>query len=444
MPRYCAANGMTVVVPPQAAERVAVKKSSAVITPIEDRCSMWQWLSTPPGVTMRPSASISRRPRLSFAPIAAMRRSTTPISARNTSAAVATVPLRTTRSKSGMRLPAPGERGPMLRHRAPARIAAFAQPPLETRKQSVEFGEVVRVKLGTGGAHRGRPDRSAAPQDFLAHSKPEPGLLLVPHQRQVNVEQVFRFVAAPGLEQRTHRNQHLRIGKAGHDAVGAALEFLRHVEPAVADHDADVASHSPVAGLAQLRELLQARTVLVLEHHQAWMCIDDLEYARHRDVGLRRLRVILIDHRDLCAECRDHTVEVADNLRFGLESGGWCDHHAAGTGIHRDLAERYEIRGTRIRYANNDGDAAINALQITAREFGGFPVAQFLRLAHHPENGESGYAALQIEFDEAVDAGPIDLAAIGERCRRDGEHGLCGRIEQVAHDPEFRWSRRRK
>jgi hypothetical protein len=72
---------MTVVVPPQAAERVAVKKSSAVITPIEDRCSMWQWLSTPPGVTMRPSASISRRPRLSFAPIAAMRPSTTPISA---------------------------------------------------------------------------------------------------------------------------------------------------------------------------------------------------------------------------------------------------------------------------------------------------------------------------------------------------------------------------
>jgi hypothetical protein len=29
-----------VMVPPQAAERVAVKKSSAVMAPMEDRCSM--------------------------------------------------------------------------------------------------------------------------------------------------------------------------------------------------------------------------------------------------------------------------------------------------------------------------------------------------------------------------------------------------------------------
>jgi hypothetical protein len=89
---------MTVVVPPQAAERVAVKKSSAVMTPVEDRCAMWQWLSTPPGVMMRPSASMSRRPAASLVPIVAIRPSTTPMSARKTSEAVATVPLRTTRS----------------------------------------------------------------------------------------------------------------------------------------------------------------------------------------------------------------------------------------------------------------------------------------------------------------------------------------------------------
>jgi len=86
----------------EAAERVAVKKSSAVMTPMEERCSIWQWLSTPPGVTMRPSALTSRRPAPSLAPIVAIRPSMTPMSARATSDAVASVPLRTTRSYSAM------------------------------------------------------------------------------------------------------------------------------------------------------------------------------------------------------------------------------------------------------------------------------------------------------------------------------------------------------
>jgi hypothetical protein len=52
----------------------------------------------PPGVTIWPSALISRRPRASLAPIVAIWPSMIPMSARNTSAAVASVPLRMTRS----------------------------------------------------------------------------------------------------------------------------------------------------------------------------------------------------------------------------------------------------------------------------------------------------------------------------------------------------------
>ena len=50
------------MVPPIAAEAVAVAKVSAFISPDAVSCSMWQWLSTPPGRTSRPDASISAAP----------------------------------------------------------------------------------------------------------------------------------------------------------------------------------------------------------------------------------------------------------------------------------------------------------------------------------------------------------------------------------------------
>ena len=50
------------VVPPQAAARVPVSKSSAMRTGGAIGWSRWQCASTPPGVTTRPAASISRAP----------------------------------------------------------------------------------------------------------------------------------------------------------------------------------------------------------------------------------------------------------------------------------------------------------------------------------------------------------------------------------------------
>jgi len=71
-----------VVVPPHAAERVPERKSSAKREPSLVGWSKWQWPSTPPGVTSRPRASISRA-ALASSPcaMAQMRPSRTPMSA---------------------------------------------------------------------------------------------------------------------------------------------------------------------------------------------------------------------------------------------------------------------------------------------------------------------------------------------------------------------------
>src|SRR5215831_16049304 len=62
MPTCWAAKEITVVVPPNAAEAVALSNVSAFMMPAAERCSIWLWLSTPPGRTTLPRASISRFP----------------------------------------------------------------------------------------------------------------------------------------------------------------------------------------------------------------------------------------------------------------------------------------------------------------------------------------------------------------------------------------------
>ena len=93
-----------VVVPPKAAETVPEWKSSAHITPKEDCCSMWQWLSMPPGSTRRSVASISRAARGRLRASATTRPSRTPTSQTMVSLALTTVPLRTTRSRGSMQI----------------------------------------------------------------------------------------------------------------------------------------------------------------------------------------------------------------------------------------------------------------------------------------------------------------------------------------------------
>ena len=152
---------------------------------------------------------------------------------------------------------------------------------------------------------------------------------------------------------------------------------------------------------------------------------------------MRRLRIVLIDDRNIFAQRRDHIAEVAHDLRFGLQAGKRRDHDAAGARVHRGLAELDEIGGARVRHANDNRHAAIDAAQEMARELGRFVLAELLRLAHHPEHGQPLHAASHIELDQAVDARPIDVARIGERRCRDGVHPFRGRIEQMAHGSAF-------
>ena len=72
-----------------------------------------------------------------------------------------------------------------------------------------------------------------------------------------------------------------------------------------------------------------------------------------------------------------------------------------------------------------------------ARELSRLLIAELLRFAHHPENRQALHATLQIEFDQAIDARPINVAGTGERRGRDRVHALCGRIEELAHGSDF-------
>src|SRR6218665_2245288 len=97
--RGCAANERMVVVPPNAADTVPEWKSSAHITPMPEICSMWQWLSMPPGSTQRPAASTSRVLAASFGAISTITPLRTPMSAWKVPSALLIRPLRIVRSK---------------------------------------------------------------------------------------------------------------------------------------------------------------------------------------------------------------------------------------------------------------------------------------------------------------------------------------------------------
>src|SRR5258705_733238 len=87
-------NGSTVVLPPKAAARVPLSKSSAMTMPGPLGCDKWTWLSMPPGRTSRPLASMICPASPRSCPSAAIRPPDIPTSAAKVSDAVATVPPR--------------------------------------------------------------------------------------------------------------------------------------------------------------------------------------------------------------------------------------------------------------------------------------------------------------------------------------------------------------
>jgi hypothetical protein len=79
-------------------------------------------------------------------------------------------------------------------------IAALRQTRLEASEQEVELAHIVCVESWTRRAHRSRANCAAPPQDLLANRKPKSRLLLMSHQRQVDIVQVFGFLAEPAPE----------------------------------------------------------------------------------------------------------------------------------------------------------------------------------------------------------------------------------------------------
>ena len=92
-------NGSTVVLPPNAAERVPLAKSSAITTSGPDGWAKCTWLSMPPGRTSLPVASMTSAAGPRSCPSATMRPSRMATSHAKVSDAVATVPPRITTSK---------------------------------------------------------------------------------------------------------------------------------------------------------------------------------------------------------------------------------------------------------------------------------------------------------------------------------------------------------
>ncbi len=88
------AKGSTMVLPPNAAARVPLSKSSAIVMPGPEGCAKCTWLSMPPGSTSRPVASTISAAAPRSLPSAAMRPPAMPTSQAKVSAAVATVPPR--------------------------------------------------------------------------------------------------------------------------------------------------------------------------------------------------------------------------------------------------------------------------------------------------------------------------------------------------------------
>ena len=89
---------MMVVVPPAAAARLPLSKSSQKTEPSAVSWSKCTCASMPPGTAISPVASISRWPLSSRSPSAITRPPAMPISPFTTSEAVAMVVLRITRS----------------------------------------------------------------------------------------------------------------------------------------------------------------------------------------------------------------------------------------------------------------------------------------------------------------------------------------------------------
>ena len=73
-------------------------------------------------------------------------------------------------------------------------------------------------------------------------ARPTFGCCLVPHERQIEIEEIFGAFRIAGKKPFEHFNQHLGIRESRHGAVSAALQFERIIERAVPDENTHAAN----------------------------------------------------------------------------------------------------------------------------------------------------------------------------------------------------------
>src|SRR5690606_41399321 len=101
---------------------------------------------------------------------------------------------------------------------------------MDPRDETVELGQPLRAKRRCGIPSAGRSDRTAAAKNLLARRKAPARLLLIADERQIRVEEVERGVYFSRRHEGKDFDQHLRVGEAGHRAVGKAETLARCTE----------------------------------------------------------------------------------------------------------------------------------------------------------------------------------------------------------------------
>ena len=161
--------------------------------PKPDFCSIWQWLSMPPGRTNLPPASISRVARALDARL------------DGGDAAVLDADVSFGLAILGDDLGVANDQIVVGHRPTPPPACAAApgrrKPPLEPRHHGLELGAIRRRQRRARRTLPRTLDRAALEQHFLAQRQPDRRLHLVPHQRQVDVEQILGLLRLAGREQ---------------------------------------------------------------------------------------------------------------------------------------------------------------------------------------------------------------------------------------------------
>ena len=251
----------------------------------------------------------------------------------------------------------------------------------------------------------------------------------MPHQRQIQVEQILGGADIARTEQTPDLDQHVRIGKSGHCAVSAARQLLRKVETAVADQNADPPVGTVFTTFANFCQLLQAGTVLMLEHHDLREEVDDALDRRRREVDVGGLRVVLQNDRNAGSQLAAQHAEIVDDLLVGTQPRDRRHHDAGCAFIHDKVGKLHQRIDARITHPHHDRHIA-GPRQHSAGDRPALILRKLRGLSHHAKDRDALDTASDVRVDRTVDARQINAAVVGKRRRCDHVNAFGALVQQ--------------